>query len=1316
MMKTTQNKFVVTAFFCLFAITAFTQTLTPKTITINANCAGFYEYLPINYNSTSQTYPTIIYCSGAEGLGNGSTELSKLLQVGIPYYVNQNKFPATFTVNGSNYSFIVIAPQFKQNSSAADVQAVIDYAIAHYRVDRTRIYMCGYSVGGGATFRYASSGLNASVKLAAISPCSAYFSPYTDTGAVYIAKTNLPVWAWHSNADEIAPVNWSQDFVNAINSFNPTPLAIITRLNGYIHTQTWQVVFDPQTRVGGFDMYEWMLQYQRSLAPFVDAGANKSIVLPYNSLIVSGTAVDPDGTVQSYQWSKVSGPDQFTINTPTLSQTTISNLVAGTYQFELRATDNSGLTGKDTMQIVVYPQISQGAQRILINEAPTSNAINGADQFGHYWNNMTDARAGIRVTNAITTTNVTTSIGLEVINRIDGTFNTSANGIGNTNTSTVVGDYPANAVLSYAFSYGSTTPVGRWRIFGLLPQVTYTIKFWGYKSGVTDGRFIQIKKTDESTWFEYNSANNTNFNNAAVFTITGVSEASFDIRTKNGSSFGYINVVDIQSAATSTNKPPLANAGSDQTITLPISTTTLLGSGNDSDGTVNAYSWARISGPTQFNISNSTVAQPTISNLIQGTYGFELTVTDNNGATGKDTVLINVNPDPNIKPTANAGTDQALTLPTNTITLSGSGNDADGFITAYSWHKISGPNQYSFIDSTQAQTTLNNLIQGIYLFELTVTDNGGAKGKDTVAVTVNPDPNLKPVANAGTDQSITLPANIVSLNGGGNDPDGYITAFSWHKISGPSSYTFVDSTLAQTDVNSLIQGTYSFELTVTDNNGATGKDTLIITVNPAPNIKPTANAGIDQTITLPANIVTLSGNGNDPDGFISAYGWKKVAGPAQFTITDASAASTTVTNLAQGTYQFELKVTDNAGASGKDTVFITVNPDPNIKPTANAGIDKSITLPVNTITLSGGGNDPDGSITAFSWHKISGPSSYAFVDSTQATVTINNLVQGTYTFELTVTDNNGATGKDTALTVVNPDVSSYQRVLINIAPSTNVITGADQFGHYWNNMTDGRAGIRVSNAVTTTNLGTTLGLEVITRLDGTYNTGANGLNNLNTSGAIGDYPQNAVLGYAFTYTPGTQGKYRIFGLDANRTYTIKFWGFRGPVSDNRTIQIKQTTETTWKEYNCSNNSSATNAAVFSITGVTEVSFDIRTKTNSQFGYINVIDIESNPTISGIAVAQKPAKENNTASSKLKDAVAYPNPAGNEVNIKMNNTLKGDTHIEIFSESNKLCASYQFIKQQNEFTKTLSLSTLKAGVYFIKISIGDQSSLIRIVKL
>jgi hypothetical protein len=122
--------------------------------------------------------------------------------------------------------------------------------------------------------------------------------------------------------------------------------------------------------------------------------------------------------------------------------------------------------------------------------------------------------------------------------------------------------------------------------------------------------------------------------------------------------------------------------------------------------------------------------------LVQGLYSFQLTVTDNAGAIGRDTVNVTVNAAVNQAPTANAGNAVTIYLPQDSVHLFGAGIDADGLIAAYHWRIISSPGQYSFTTPDYLQTQLNNLEQGVYEVEFSVTDNNGAKGYDTILVTV----------------------------------------------------------------------------------------------------------------------------------------------------------------------------------------------------------------------------------------------------------------------------------------------------------------------------------------------------------------------------------------------------------------------------------------------------------------------------------------------------------------------------------------------------------------------------------------------------
>jgi hypothetical protein len=187
--------------------------------------------------------------------------------------------------------------------------------------------------------------------------------------------------------------------------------------------------------------------------------------------------------------------------------------------------------------------------------------------------------------------------------------------------------------------------------------------------------------------------------------------------------------------------------------------------------------------------------------------------------------------------------------------------------------------------------------------------------------------NIPPLARAGADQRIILPTDSLLLDGSASlDTDGSIVSYRWINLAGPSSPGVVSADSAKTMIKGLGMGVYRFELTVKDNGGLLAKDTMQVLVdNLAVNQPPVACAGIDQAIILPINTVNLDGSCSaDPENTILGYEWKKVAGPSSYTIVTPSGANTAITALAEGIYQFELKVTDAGGLFDTDTVQIFV--------------------------------------------------------------------------------------------------------------------------------------------------------------------------------------------------------------------------------------------------------------------------------------------------------------------------------------------------------------------------------------------------------
>jgi dienelactone hydrolase len=280
----------------------------------------------------------------------------------------------------------------------------------------------------------------------------------------------------------------------------------------------------------------------------------------------------------------------------------------------------------------------------------------------------------------------------------------------------------------------------------------------------------------------------------------------------------------------------------------------------------------------------------------------------------------------NIIPSANAGADKSYTS-ASTISLGGSGSDSDGSISSYSWAKISGPSA-SIASPASASTSVAVSAAGTYMFRLKVTDNSGNTDSDYVKVVVgstgsSSSTNAAPVANAGSNVTLTLPSSTAILNGSATDSDGTIASYTWTKVSGPSG-NLSGANTSKLTAWSLVQGTYVFRLTVKDNGGATAYDDVTVQVNGSTtNSIPFVSAGADINLTLPASTAICNGTATDSNGTIVSYTWTKVSGPAA-NLSNATTSKLTAWALVAGTYIFRLTVKDNSGATAYDDVKVVV--------------------------------------------------------------------------------------------------------------------------------------------------------------------------------------------------------------------------------------------------------------------------------------------------------------------------------------------------------------------------------------------------------
>lgn len=345
------------------------------------------------------------------------------------------------------------------------------------------------------------------------------------------------------------------------------------------------------------------------------------------------------------------------------------------------------------------------------------------------------------------------------------------------------------------------------------------------------------------------------------------------------------------------NQQPVAVAGKDRTVSLGSPVTLNAGGSYDNDGTLVSYLWTK-KGTTLL----STEISFTNSDFASGVHQLNLTVTDNAGSKATDVVTITVLPPPNQKPVARAGADQTV-LEGELVTLDGSNSiDNDGNIQSYVWTE----------DSIQLsdRPVFNKIdfIVGKHTIILSIRDNAGKVTQDTVLVTVNALANLTPVANAGTDQTVTM-GEAVSLNGDlSKDDDGTIVAYEWFENNKQLS---TDIRFVKKDFNA---GQHVLTLTVTDNKGKTSSDTVVVTINRPPIV----NAGPDQVINESQTVRLDAGSSTDLDGVIVHYNWFE-NGSSISTQENFSKA-----NFTSGRHLLTLEVTDNMGASNSDTVTIDV--------------------------------------------------------------------------------------------------------------------------------------------------------------------------------------------------------------------------------------------------------------------------------------------------------------------------------------------------------------------------------------------------------
>jgi regulation of enolase protein 1 (concanavalin A-like superfamily) len=717
---------------------------------------------------------------------------------GLSFTVDGNTYNAAQTFSwtpGSNHTIATTSPQnggagvrfVWQNWSGGGTisQTVAPTTKTTYTAKFGTQYYLTTGHGTGGTVSPASGWKsNGAVVSITATPNSGYtFSGWTGSGTGSYSGTNTPASITMSG-----PISETAAFTSNV---TPTP------------TSTPTPTATPQ-----------------NAAPVVNAGPDQTVAVP--SATLNGSASDdglpnPPGAL-TYTWSTVNGPGTVSFADATAPNTTASFSQSGVYTLRLTAYDGAASGSDDVV--------------VTVNQAPVVNA--GPDQ-------------------------------------------------------TV-------AILSATLT-GSATDDG-------LPNPPGTLNYtWSIVDGPGTVSFADASAPNTSA----------SFSQSGVYTLRltaydGAASSSDDL------------VITI-------NQPPVVNLGptnAGPALAIALSDPANLNGSATDDGFPNppgtlTYNWTTVSGPAAVTFANANAASTTATFSGAGNYTLRLTASDSALSGSSDLTVLVGGPlpspwmDQDIGAVGIAGRGSFLT---GTFIERGSGADIGGSADAfhYIYQPLNGNGTMIVRIATQYNSD-SSAKAGVMIRE---TLSAGSK---YAAVVITPSNQIifqrRTKTNGTTGNTTATGTQLVvpywlKLTRTGNSLASYYSSdgVTWTS-GGTASVTMASSVFVGLAVTS--HSAFSSTLTIDHVNMA-----------------PIANAGPDQSITLPTNTVTLNGSATDdgqPNGSIT-YSWKKLAGPGKVTFGNASQAVSTAQFSKAGTYTLQLTANDGQ-LSATDNVVITVlNPTP----------------------------------------------------------------------------------------------------------------------------------------------------------------------------------------------------------------------------------------------------------------------------------------------------------------------------------------------------------------------------------------------------
>jgi hypothetical protein len=628
---------------------------------------------------------------------------------------------------------------------------------------------------------------------------------------------------------------------------------------------------------------------------------------------------------------------------------------------------------------------------------------------------------------------------------------------------------------------------------------------------------------------------------------------------------------------------------------------------------------------------------------------------------------------------------------------------------------------------------------------------------------------LAPTANAGQAQTVTLPTNSVNLDGSGTVYNGAtVSTMTWTQTGGPNSSKIkagnpvsaalqmaanlvgavTGNTMSlQATASGLVEGSYTFQLTVKDNNGKTSNASVSVTVHaaaapsPPPSAAPNVSAGGDPEITLPVTTVTLSGTAAGSNGAkIAKILWQESQGPVNARIASPSTLSTAVSGLtAVGTYIFRLTVTDKNGKQAASTVQVVVKPAASAKapPTVNAGANQTITLPTNSATLNGKATGKGGAVVnSYYWTMVTGPTFVKFSNAWAASTEVSGMGAGIYVYQLSASDNNGQTSTSTLTITVNTAKGSKPS---NPSPGNGEGSGAKPTSP----PTTGSGG----DAPPTVNAGKG---QVI--MLPTSSTTLNGVATGNDGATVKGLTWKQVKGPVTTnlsspasistevtgLTEAGQYVYMLTATDSKGksgngsiTVTVAPAPAEAPTvsaGQNQTITLP-TSSLTLKGVATGHNGAVVNsyfwnvmsgpswvkfgnewAETTTISGLVAGTYVFRLSASDDRGETTISDpitVTVKPVPAASATGETAAAGDSTGftGTQAGGSVIYPNPVHDLLNIRLNNELTGKVTLQIFNARGSRLHSMVLDKGSLSLETSVDVSRLTPGIYVVELMYG-----------